>query len=216
MQTHSWMPRSARVVSRKGKGWWAGSGCTSMGSATDMGISLSTSTRTITPCGPGSSPPAEPSCSPLDSPSFIKLFFSSAASLYVEKNKMTKKKRMQLCPLSDACDLWLMICWLSSACGVADTGSPLRDQWFRALPPLIRASGRLESVYNGYRLVLCPPGWYKQPVRMCVMCRPDVRFIRLSGVWWTDGGVVLLGVCVDYPREQVSVWFTKNATSMCF
>lgn len=75
------MPRSASVVSRKGKGWCAGSGCTWTGSVTDMGMSHSSSTRTILPCGPGEPLPAGLLAPPLASPSSGKLFVSSAASL---------------------------------------------------------------------------------------------------------------------------------------
>lgn len=79
-RTHSWMPRSARVVSRKGKGWCAGSGCTWRGSVTDIGMSRSSSTRTNIPRDPGTSC-APSACSTPASPSSNKLFVSSAASL---------------------------------------------------------------------------------------------------------------------------------------
>lgn len=71
------MPRSARVISRKGKGWSLPvQGCTWTGSVTDMGISHSSSTRTILPLGSGISLPAE--CSSF---SPAECFILSAASL---------------------------------------------------------------------------------------------------------------------------------------
>lgn len=183
--THSLMPRSAKVVSRKGNSWFVRSTCIWMGSTTDMGTFQSTLTRTILSCGPGDSLSAglsDPLLAWSSSSSTNKLFSSSAASLTFSFPPYI--------PKMENCVVFLHFCpfWINVACWC--------QQWsavFSFSGLMIQSSAPTDveafwEVSASHRRRSGPPAWYKQLVRMCVMCRSAVRFITLW--WWT------VGVCV--------------------
>lgn len=222
MQTHSWMPRSASVVSRKGKGWCAGSGCTWMGSVTDMGISHSSSTRTILPRGLGDSLPAGLSCPPsacsaMASPSSSKLFVSSAASLTSWSVSQERTWRIRRPCLLYLCD-WCSVCapFVSIVCLdprlvlLQILAAPLSSSlgwWFKALPPLMKEASRKCECLCLMHADLCSALLADISSRCeCVLC--VTQMLGLLHCQGGDGRVVVFvlpGVSVGYGSEQAWV-----------
>lgn len=177
-QTHSRIPGSAGVVSRKESGWCVPSVFTWMGSAILMGMYQVSSTSTVLPFGesllPGLFAPFL-ARSRLAFSSSDKLFVSTAASL-------TLWSVSQYQPFSS----------LPSWCSEQQVLLLIpADLWPSQLFSL--KIKPLEGVcVNANRLLVCPPRWCKRLVCACVMCHSDVSFISLS---WVFHYAALPGVC---------------------